>query len=295
MAATDPPASMRASPLRELVTPEGLALRVRLAARGDRFFAVLIDIAIIVLGLIAVVLIAIAIFPDTGGKWAMSLAIVLSFGIRGFYFIFFELRWQGTTPGKRLLGLRVIDRHGGRLRPGAIFARNLMREVELFMPITLLMSVNGGNGTGVNLLTLFWTGLLMALPFFNRDRLRCGDIVAGTWVVETPKTELLPDIAVSESGKAPTAALRFTPAQLSIYGVYELQTLEKVLRHDAPDTAESRAAIARTIQAKIGWTPPDEQPVAASDFLRAFYAALRGHLEHSALFGTPRANKFDQP
>ncbi|MEX2618051.1 MAG: RDD family protein [Alphaproteobacteria bacterium] len=295
MTPTDPPASMRAGAVREIVTPEGLALRVRLAARGDRFFAVLIDIGIILLGLASIVLIAIAIFPDTGGKWAMSLAIVLSFGIRGFYFIFFELRWQGTTPGKRLLGLRVIDRNGGRLLPGAIFARNLMREVELFMPVTLLMSVHGGNGFWVNLLTLSWTGMLMALPWFNRDRLRCGDIVAGTWVVETPKTALLPDIAVSETDKSHRTAIRFTPSQLSVYGVYELQTLEKVLRQDAPDTVESRAAIARTIQAKIGWTPSDEHPVDASDFLRAFYAALRGHLEHSALFGKPRANKFDRP
>lgn len=295
MTATDPPAGMRASPHREIVTPEGLALRVRLAARGDRFFAVMIDIGIIGLGLAAVVLIAIAVFPDTGEKWAMSLAIVLSFGIRGFYFIFFELRWQGTTPGKRLLGLRVIDRNGGRLLPDAIFARNLMREVELFMPITLLMSVNGGNGFWVNLLTLSWTGLLMALPYFNRDRLRCGDIVAGTWVVETPKAALLPDIAVPENDNASLGAVRFTPAQLSVYGVYELQMLEKVLRQNAPDAAESRAATARTIQAKIGWTPSDKQPVDASAFLRAFYAALRGHLEHSALFGKPRANKFDRP
>ncbi len=286
---------MRASPLREFVTPEGLALRVNLAGRGNRFIAVLIDIGIISLGLTAVVLLAIAFFPDVGGNWAISLAIVLSFGIRGFYFIFFELRWQGTTPGKRLLGLRVIDRKGGRLRPSAIFARNLMREVELFMPVTLLMSVNGGSGTWVNLLTLLWTGLLVALPFFNRDRLRCGDIVAGTWVVETPKTELLPDIAALKHDATMQTAIRFTPAQLSVYGVYELQTLENVLRQEAHDAAETRATVARAIQGKIGWTPTDGQAVDATVFLRAFYAALRGHLEHDALFRKPRANKFDLP
>ena len=67
-----------------------------------------------------------------------SAALLLSFALRSFYFIFFELRWQGATPGKRALGLRVIDRKGGRLKPEAVFARNLMREVEMFLPISLL-------------------------------------------------------------------------------------------------------------------------------------------------------------
>ena len=44
------------------------------------------------------------------------------------------MRWRGITPGKRVFGLRVIDRGGGALRADAVIARNLMREIEVFLP-----------------------------------------------------------------------------------------------------------------------------------------------------------------
>ena len=266
-------------------------LHVTLAGRGERFTAVIIDLAIIGAILTAIVAVVIAVWSDIGGNWAMSLAIVLSFGVRSFYFMFFELRWQGTTPGKRLLELRVIDRAGGQLRPNAIFARNLMREVELFIPLSLIL---GGASMMENLFSLLWIGVLVALPFFNRDRLRGGDIIAGTWVVETPKAELLPDIAETQPKNELNAVIQFTPEQLSIYGVYELQTLEQVMRQDGENSAATKSTVALTIQGKIGWQPPDEQPVDPSAFLQAFYAAQRGNLERNVLFGKRRENKFDK-
>ena len=47
-----------------------------------------------------------------------------------------------------------------------------------------------------------WIGALLALPFFNRDRLRAGDIIAGTWVVETPKSALLRWVFLTPRSKA---------------------------------------------------------------------------------------------
>ena len=276
---------------RSITTPEGVMLHVTLAGRGERFTAVIIDLAIIGAILTAIVAVVIAVWSDIGGNWAMSLAIVLSFGVRSFYFMFFELRWQGTTPGKRLLELRVIDRAGGQLRPNAIFARNLMREVELFIPLSLIL---GGASMMENLFSLLWIGVLVALPFFNRDRLRGGDIIAGTWVVETPKAELLPDIAETQPKNELNAVVQFTPEQLSIYGIYELQTLEQVMRQDGENSAATKSTVALTIQGKIGWQPPDEQPVDPSAFLQAFYAAQRGNLERNVLFGKRRENKFDK-
>ncbi|NKB54872.1 MAG: RDD family protein [Alphaproteobacteria bacterium] len=277
---------------REIITPEGVPLRLRLAERGDRLAAVLIDLSIIV-GVLAVTAItAVAILPGAAFSWGIAVGLLFSFALRSFYFIYFELRWQGMTPGKRALGLRVIDRAGGRLKPEAVFARNLMREVELFLPISLLMSAGGAGGGGATTLTLLWIGLLVALPYFNKDRLRAGDIVAGTWVVEAPKGALLPDMAAQRDVIPGRNAIPFTEKQLSIYGIYELQTLENVLRRTDVNAHETRQSVAQRIQQKIVWHSPDEA-VSAERFLEAFYTALRGHLERRALLGKRRENKFD--
>jgi uncharacterized RDD family membrane protein YckC len=291
MAASDVPAPYRKSPTREVVTPEGVALHVTLAGKGDRLIAVLIDLAFIGAILAVLVVATVILFFGTGSLWLGSVAMVLSFAIRSFYFTFFELRWQGMTPGKRIMKLRVMDRGGGRLRPNAVFARNLMREVELFMPMSLLFSATGSL-TGF--LTLLWTGVLTVLPLFNRDRLRAGDMVAGTWVVEMPKAQLLPDIAEADSESGNPASVRFSDEQLAIYGIFELQTLESVLRQSGPTATETRRTVAETIRNKIGWTAPEGETVDDFAFLRAFYAAQRNRLEHNALLGRRRADKFDK-
>ena len=276
---------------REIVTPEGVPLRLRLAKRGERLAAVLIDLTIIVTVLVTGAVAAITLIPGNSSGWGVSVALLLSFALRSFYFIFFELRWQGATPGKRALGLRVIDRKGGRLKPEAVFARNLMREVEMFLPISLLFSFGGtGDAVLANLLTLCWIGALLALPFFNKNRLRAGDLIAGTWVVESPKNTLLPDMAAQRAMAG--GPIRFTDAQLSVYGIYELQTLEDVLRRTGPNAQETRRSVADRIKAKIDWQPP-AAPDTDERFLEAFYAALRGHLERHALFGRRRRDKHD--
>jgi uncharacterized RDD family membrane protein YckC len=56
------------------------------------------------------------------------------FMLRTFWFIGFELGSRAATPGKRLMGIRVVARDGGRLTADAVVARNLIRELELFLP-----------------------------------------------------------------------------------------------------------------------------------------------------------------
>jgi uncharacterized RDD family membrane protein YckC len=275
---------------REILTPEGVPLHLRLAERGERLAAVLIDLSIILGVLVTVTLLALILLPVATYRWALAFGLVLSFAMRSFYFIFFELRWQGTTPGKRALGLRVIDRAGGRLMPGAVFARNLMREVELFLPISLM--ITGVGSSWADLFTTFWIGVLVALPYFNKDRLRAGDIVAGTWVVEAPKSMLLPDMAAQSQQAQSIDPVRFSAKQLSIYGIYELQTLENVLRQTNVNARQTQDSVAERIQKKIDWDPAG-QSIGTKQFLEAFYAALRGHLEHRALLGKRRESKHD--
>jgi len=291
---------------RRVLTPEGVPLIFQLAERGERAAAVLIDIVILFTAIAAFAL-AIVLgmgalnIKGAGAALFWGLVILISFFIRSFYFVYFELRWQGQTPGKRALGIRVIDRKGGYLRPSSVFARNLLREVELFLPMMLLLSPSdaGGSQGWISLLTMVWVGIFLLLPFFNKDRLRAGDMAAGTWVIAAPKTMLLGDVAAEaaaarktggKGGVAVDPDFPFTRSQLEIYGIYELQTLEEVLRHQGPQSAETQREVAKRIQRKIGWTGAVDSD--AERFLKAFYAALRAHLEARMLFGERRENKY---
>ncbi len=284
---------------REIITPEGVPLHLDLAQRGERAAAVIIDL-LIVFGIIFVptLLVAVASADFSLSGWGLAFVLLISFAVRSFYFIFFELRWHGTTPGKRALGLRVIDRAGGRLRSDAVFARNLMREVELFIPLSLLASGDQiGSAAWVVVLTLVWTSVFTLMPFFNKDRMRVGDIIGGTWVISAPKSVLLPDMAGAAAGETPRRGAEpsdyvFSKEQLEVYGIYELQTLENVLRQHGPDAGRTQHAVARRIRRKIGWT--QIKPVDSRRFLEAFYAALRAHLETKMLFGVRRKDKHDR-
>jgi uncharacterized RDD family membrane protein YckC len=292
--------------VRRIVTPEGVTITVRLAGRGERAAALIIDLMVIAgvaLALGLVFVLAISAGGASGDGWLAAIGLVVWFALRSFYFIALELRWQGKTVGKRLLGLRVIDRAGGRLGADAVFARNLMREVEVFIPISLVFA-GGADGVElwVRLCSIVWAAVFVALPLFNGDRLRAGDIVAGTWVVAAPKAALLPDMAsaaVDHAERPATGAPAlyvFTVAQLDAYGIFELQTLETVLRHDGADVGETREVVCERIRRKIGWPETDAPtgtPVDADLFLETFYAALRARLEGRMLLGVRREDKHD--
>jgi len=209
------------------------------------------------------------------------------FLLRNFYFSFFEISARAATPGKRLLGLRVTARNGGRLRANAVIARNAMRELEIFLPISFLFS---GGASGVDswliLLGLTWSGLFLFFPLFNRDRLRIGDFIAGTWVIQIPKTKLQTDISQHNISDVD---FDFNSKQLATYGIHELQVLEKVLRLKKP---EAIISVAERIRIKIKWIKhKDERDI---DFLNAYYSGLRKTLESKLLFGVRRKDKYHE-
>ncbi len=285
--------------LRDVTTPEGVPLRFELASRSDRVTALIIDLMIIagvIFGL-GLLMLALAVVVGMSG-WQAAFGLLAFFILRNFYFTYFELRWHGTTPGKRALRMRVIDRYGGRLRPESVFARNLMREVELFLPLSLAASASSvGAGNWAILFALIWASLFTLMPLFNKDVMRAGDIVGGTWVIKAPKSQLLPDMALATTAGTETAdsgspAYTFTREQLEVYGIYELQTLETVLRQQGVTAEETRAEVCNRIRRKIDWQGVEE--VDPQLFLAAFYAALRAHLENRMLFGQRRESKHDR-
>lgn len=277
--------------MRELITPEGIDLRLELAEASARAGAFLIDCVVIVVGLtifFIVLILAAASIGKDGRDYVVIVFLLGGFFARNFYFIAWELTPGAATLGKRLLGLRVAARSGGRLDSDAIFARNAMRELEFFLPLSFILAPQSEwTGAGLKLLGLTWSGIFLFFPLFNRDRLRVGDLVAGTWVVRAPKRRL--DIDLADAGSAGLAYYAFTPAQVQAYGVKELYVLEDVLRRQDRRTLE---AVALRIRTKIAWIRlADETDLA---FLSAYYAALRGRLENRLLFGHRRRDKFDK-
>jgi uncharacterized RDD family membrane protein YckC len=285
--------------IREIVTPEGVPLRIELGSRADRFGALIIDLVLIAVLFFVVFWALRAGFDLTGESDAITiLYILISFVIRNGYFMIFELKWRGRTPGKAAVGLRVIDRDGGRLTTEAVVTRNALREIEVFIPWSLalnllLTSSFGSEDETFFVLALFvWSMVFALFPMFNRDRMRCGDLVAGTLVARMPKFRLLDDLAKRPSvpNRAVATGPSFTETQLKAYGIYELQTLERVLRSDRADASNLRREVAKRIQRKIKWTGGKIDDRA---FLEAYYAALRRHLESKMLFGVRREDKFD--
>lgn len=274
---------------REFVTPEGVDLRLKVGAVSERAGALVIDLLIILAALILLTILVGAAMWVSKASAPGAPAVIWLLGfflLRNFYFTGFELTPAAATPGKRLMKLRVIARNGGRLTADAVFGRNAMRELELYLPMIFMLSRGQGVDAWVISLGCLWSLVFLLFPLFNRDHLRAGDLIAGTMVVRAPRPVLAPDL--SRDGAVALNELRFTDEQLSAYGIKELQVLESVLRSNDRKTL---AEVARRIRGKIGWI--DEVGVSDRAFLTGYYAALRGRLERQMLFGRRRADKFD--
>lgn len=281
--------------LRAFVTPEGVDLRLHIGDAGQRAGAFMLDAAIIMGVLIAFTIVAgltgIGAAAAGGPSGTEMIAVVWLLGafvLRNFYFTAFELTTRAATPGKRAMGLRVASRDGGRLRAESVFARNAMRELEVFLPLSILLGQSrmGGVDSWMYLLGFVWAAIFVFFPLFNRDRLRFGDLIGGTWVVRSPRLKLTRDMA--DDGSARLSRFDFSQPQLDAYGAKELHILEEVLRMRNRQVMRS---VAERIAAKIGFahTAFDDD----YDFLSAYYAALRGRLESRLLMGVRRRDKHD--
>lgn len=277
--------------IRRLITPEGAAIRLKLATAAERAGAFLIDVAI---QWVIVIVTAIGlgyVISSLGmgsANVAFALWLVFFFFVRNFYYIFFEIGQRAATPGKRALGLRVAARDGGRLTANSVLARNFIREIEVGLPLQFAFMGSAGGGGWMAVLGLVWSCVFLLFPIFNKDKMRVGDLIAGTWVIRTPKTKLMPDIASNTATPEDRQALTFTTAQTDAYGIHELHVLEDVLRQS---TSEIKRQVAERIRIKIGW----ERQTGETDlaFLEAYYAALRRRLEQRMLLGERKADKFD--
>lgn len=147
-----------------LETPEGALLPLTPAGFGVRVLAQLLDI-MIRYGIITVIFIVLSLLVRMG----TGLALILTFLLEWFYPVFFEVSRQGRTPGKKWMGIRVVNDDGTPITFGPSLLRNLLRFVD-FLPM------------------LYLTGIITSLC--NRQFKRLGDLAAGSMVIyEAPPTK----------------------------------------------------------------------------------------------------------
>lgn len=301
-----------------VLTPEGLSLPFVVAPVGDRVSAFLLDTLLMVLAILGIIVIEVVCEVLGIKEVGASFAILVVFLLWNFYFIYFEAHRSGVTFGKRKAELRVISRDGGPLTAEAVVARNLMRNLEFQLPLLVILAPDEmlpeAPAWG-RLIAAVWFMVFALMPLFNKDRLRCGDLVAGTIVVKAPVAVLLGDL--TERGVPPRPSERpgarwsppppkpafapeppvaeelpFTRQQLDIYGIHELQVLEDLLRRDDQGVLDGRILeeVCDKIKTKIGW-PRERWDVPPRRFLDAFYRAQRARLEQKMLFGQRQERK----
>jgi uncharacterized RDD family membrane protein YckC len=154
----------------ELELPEEVDLQVELANAGSRTLAILADIMIGLLVLFVVYSLWELLAHDMAEDWLTKTSssvikivlILLIFGFQWCYFNLFEWLWNGQTPGKRMMHLRVIKVDGSPVSGIDVLLRNISRPVDTLGPMGLI-------------------GLLMI--FVNRKAQRLGDLMARTLVI----------------------------------------------------------------------------------------------------------------
>ncbi len=163
----------------EVRTPESIAFSYELAGLGTRFLAVTID-----LGIQIAIAFAIAfgiaeigshapksanVKDDLATNIAIAFVVVTLFLVFFGYFIVFEALWNGQTPGKRMLGIRVVRDGGYPIDFTAALVRNLIRVGEFAL--------------GFYLVSMF-------AALLSHENKRVGDLAAGTIVVRDARMEV---------------------------------------------------------------------------------------------------------
>jgi uncharacterized RDD family membrane protein YckC len=218
---------------------DNIRLELPIAGVGSRTLAAFFDY--LFLGLLAFAWFFFwALALSDAGSWSIAVLIVGFFLLDWGYFSVAEIATRGQTPGKKAVKLRVITAEGGTPRPGALLARNLVRNLDLMFGIPL-----------------------MAIDPLAR---RLGDRLAGTLVVHERRAEAAPLIGRVPPGWGPRELAAVESFLSRARGLedtvrtYEMadRILER-LRRDAPELlagidprSDPVAAVRRALQVEEG-------------------------------------------
>ncbi len=159
----------------QVATPERVAVDLPIAGLGSRAMAYVVDVGL--LGAAVLVLyFGLSFFvPDPVNaalglsSLARTLVLVGAFFVMWIYWTLLEVLWNGQTPGKRLLRIRVVKGDGAPVTVFSSAVRNLLRVVD-FLP------------------ACYPVGLITML--IDRKHRRLGDLLAGTVLVRDEQIDL---------------------------------------------------------------------------------------------------------
>lgn len=218
-----------------LLTPESVELEFTLAGIGNRALALLIDYVVLgftlILFWIAWGILTVQILDAFGdrnqlGLWLFAIALLINFFIYMGYFVFFEVLWQGQSPGKRYTKIRVICDNGRRVGIQQAALRSLLRPVDD---------------------TLFIGAFLIML---GRKEKRLGDMVAGTLVIQEESIVGTTNFPVSEEAKKLANELP-QMANLSQLLPDEFATIREYLQRRGGMTPQARSDLSLQMARQI--------------------------------------------
>ncbi len=172
-------------------TPENVVFGYEVVGIGSRFLAALIDTTIIALLLLGANVILIYVLVggldnlSIGNSFVVALLSLISFAFFWGYYIYFEMRWNGSSPGKRQVGIRVIRADGTPITLAESIIRNLVRLVD-FLP----------GAYGLGLVTMF----------IDSKARRLGDLAANTLVVREQTAVSLESLNNTAAKTSPVAS-----------------------------------------------------------------------------------------
>lgn len=183
----------RIDTLQSVELGDGVEILLRIAGPFPRAAALVIDYLIITGLLILLSFLESFISWMVGENYAEGLILICLFLLGWFYFSFFEWGKRGATPGKRVMGLRVVDRSGNLATKGQVMVRNLLRLVDMLpgVPTGALGMMVGGYGVG------------LAAMLLSKRFQRLGDVVANTVVVYAKEVAQPRVMAVASVGAIP--------------------------------------------------------------------------------------------
>ena len=226
-------------------TPENIEFAYDVAGIGSRFLAAIVDtlliglaevVVLIVLGL---VISSLDLSGGASGSLLVALGALLTFVILWGYYIAFELLWSGQSPGKRVIGLRVVHEGGRPITFVGSAVRNLIRIVD-FLP--------------------FFYGIGVIVMFVDRRARRLGDLAAGTLVVKERRgvtLESLTEGAVAPPISAPGVPTpQPTLSNVALLSDQDYNLIQEFLRRRDELGRDARARLgvqlAGGIQARLG-------------------------------------------
>jgi uncharacterized RDD family membrane protein YckC len=249
----------------DIQTPENVAFGYQIAGIGSRFLASLLDTLIV--GLLQIVILIVLtlvnrMFDGSAFSGQISAWVYAIFGLVAAvfywgYYVFFEMLWNGQSPGKRWVGLRVIRSDGTPITLSEALIRNLARLVD-FLPAAY----------GIGIVTMF----------IDKQSRRLGDLAAGTLVVQDRAPITMQDLAVKRTVHLrPWANVSLDGFPVERLTNNDLSLIEDfLLRRDQLTHRESLAVqILNTLHQRLGVPLPTLNKAEAEDMLAAILLAAQ--------------------